>query len=71
MYNSGVTVMLAHILWKATGKHADAYAVEHLFGPLGIESFYWKKTPTGLIDTEGGGARQDCEMRIYHPATRR
>lgn len=54
VYNSGATVMLAHILWKATGKHADAYAIEHLFGPLGIESFYWKKTPTGLIDTEGG-----------------
>ncbi|HXV60117.1 MAG TPA: serine hydrolase [Vicinamibacteria bacterium] len=54
VYNSGVTVMLAHILFKATGKHADEYAVEHLFGPLGIESFYWKKTPTGLVDTEGG-----------------
>lgn len=54
VYNSGVAVMLAHILWKATGKHADTYAVEQLFGPLGIESFYWKKTPTGLIDASGG-----------------
>lgn len=54
VYNSGVTVMLAHILWKATGKHADAYAREHLFGPLGIDDFYWKKTPTGLVDAEGG-----------------
>jgi len=53
-YNSGVSVMLAHILLKATGEHADAYARRHLFGPLGIDSFYWKKTPTGLVDTEGG-----------------
>jgi CubicO group peptidase (beta-lactamase class C family) len=53
-YNSGVTVLLAHILLKATGKHVDEYAVDHLFGPLGIDAFYWKKTPTGLVDTEGG-----------------
>lgn len=53
-YNSGITVLLAHILLKATGKHADEYAIEHLFGPLGIDAFYWKKTPTGLVDTEGG-----------------
>lgn len=54
VYNSGVTMLLSHILLRATGKHEDAYAREHLFGPLGIESFYWKRTPTGLIDAEGG-----------------
>jgi CubicO group peptidase (beta-lactamase class C family) len=54
VYNSGVTMLLSHILLRLTGKHADAYAREHLFGPLGIESFYWKRTPTGLIDAEGG-----------------
>jgi len=54
VYNSGVTMLLSHILHRATGKHADVYATEHLFGPLGIESFYWKRTPTGLIDAEGG-----------------
>jgi len=53
-YNSGVTVLLSHILLQATGKHADVYAEEHLFGPLGIKEYYWKKTPTGLVDTEGG-----------------
>jgi len=53
-YNSGVTVLLAHILLRATGQQADAYARQHLFGPLGINDFYWKKTPTGLIDAEGG-----------------
>jgi CubicO group peptidase (beta-lactamase class C family) len=54
VYNSGVTMLLSHILLRATGKQADAYAREHLFGPLGIGSFYWKRTPTGLIDAEGG-----------------
>ena len=34
--------------------HADQYAKQHLFQPLGIDTFYWKITPTGIIDTEGG-----------------
>ncbi len=53
-YNSGVTVLLDHILWKATGMHAEDYARQHLFPVLGIESHYWKTTPTGHTDTEGG-----------------
>jgi CubicO group peptidase (beta-lactamase class C family) len=54
LYNSGITELLAHILWKATGKQADDYAAEHLFRPLGISSYYWKRTPTGIPDAEGG-----------------
>ncbi len=54
VYSSGVTELLAQIIRKATGKHADAYAAEHLFGPLGISRFYWKHTPSGHPDTEGG-----------------
>jgi CubicO group peptidase (beta-lactamase class C family) len=53
-YNSGATVLLAQILLQATGKHADEYAEEYLFAPLRIDNYYWKKTPTGLVDTEGG-----------------
>jgi CubicO group peptidase (beta-lactamase class C family) len=53
-YNSGVTQLLAQVLRKATGRNPDDYAVEHLFGPLGIRSFHWKRTPTGLPDAEGG-----------------
>jgi CubicO group peptidase (beta-lactamase class C family) len=53
-YNSGVTQILAHILFRATGRQADDYAREHLFGPLGISRFFWKRTPTGLPDAEGG-----------------
>lgn len=53
-YNSGATELLAHVLKTATGKHAHEYAAERLFAPLGITDTYWKQTPTGLSDTEGG-----------------
>jgi len=54
VYNSGITILLSHILNKATGMPVDEYAKKYLFNPLGIQKFYWKKTPTGLTDTEGG-----------------
>jgi len=53
-YNSGATVILAHIFRKATGVDIQEYAHRHLFTPLGIERFYWKRTAMGLIDAEGG-----------------
>jgi CubicO group peptidase (beta-lactamase class C family) len=54
VYNSGVTELLSFVLKMATGHEAHDYAAEHLFGPLGIDSHFWKRTPTGLADTEGG-----------------
>ncbi len=54
VYNSGATQLLSAMLKQATGRLADDYAREQLFAPLGIERFYWKRTPTGLPDTEGG-----------------
>jgi CubicO group peptidase (beta-lactamase class C family) len=54
VYSSGVTELLAQVLKSATGRQADEYAAEHLFPPLGIERFHWKRTPTGHSDTEGG-----------------
>ena len=53
VYNSGATELLSYLIWKTTGRQADDYAKEHLFGPLGID-FHWKRTPKGLADTEGG-----------------
>lgn len=53
VYNSGATELLAHIFKKVTGKNIDDYAAEHLFKPLGMH-YYWKQSPTGLPDTEGG-----------------
>jgi CubicO group peptidase (beta-lactamase class C family) len=54
VYNSGATELLSQLIKKGTGKHAHEYAAEHLFAPLGITDTYWKTTPTGLADTEGG-----------------
>jgi CubicO group peptidase (beta-lactamase class C family) len=54
VYSGGATELLSYILEQATGKHADDYARDQLFTPLGIETFYWKRTPKGLTDTEGG-----------------
>lgn len=54
VYSSGVTVLLDHILFRATGEHALAYAEQRLFAPLGITEYYWKQTPAGETDSEGG-----------------
>ena len=53
-YNSGVSVLLGKLVRNATGKRIDKWAEEKLFGPLGITEYYWKETPFGEIDTEGG-----------------
>ena len=54
VYNSGGSQLLSGIIRHATGRFIDDYAREQLFAPLGITDFYWKKTPTGHPDTEGG-----------------
>jgi CubicO group peptidase (beta-lactamase class C family) len=54
VYNSGATLLLSFLLKKTTGSYIDEYAAEQLFKPLGIHDFYWKRTPGGLPDTEGG-----------------
>ena len=53
-YNSGATQILAHIFRVATGTDIEEYGARHLFAPLGIHQFYWKRTPSGLVDSEGG-----------------
>lgn len=54
VYNSGGSQLMSAIVFEITGRHLDDYAEEHLFTPLGITGFHWKKTPTGHPDTEGG-----------------
>ena len=53
-YNSGGSHLQAGIIREATGRHIDDYAREFLFEPLGIKDWYWKKSPTGFPDSEGG-----------------
>jgi CubicO group peptidase (beta-lactamase class C family) len=54
VYSSGVTMLINQVLRHATGEHALSYATKYLFGPLGIKDFYWKQTPAGETDAEGG-----------------
>ena len=54
VYNSGGSQLMSGIIRAATGRFIDDYANEFLFRPIGIRDFYWKKTPTGHPDTEGG-----------------
>jgi len=53
-YNSGGSHLMSAVVRQATGMTIDAYAEQHLFGPLGITSYHWKREPKGLPDTEGG-----------------
>lgn len=54
VYNSGASVLLGKIVRIITGERIDKWAEEKLFEPLGISNYYWKETPDGEIDTEGG-----------------
>ncbi len=53
-YNSGASVLIGKLLSIFTGMPVEKWAEEQLFEPLGIEEYYWKKTPLGETDTEGG-----------------
>jgi CubicO group peptidase (beta-lactamase class C family) len=53
-YNSGASQLLADIFYKATKTDIEEYAARHLFAPLGIRRWFWKRTPAGIVDTEGG-----------------
>ncbi|MDH4091271.1 MAG: beta-lactamase family protein [Cyclobacteriaceae bacterium] len=53
-YNSGVSVLLGKLIGLSTGMRVDAWTEEKLFKPLGIRNYFWKTTPDGEVDTEGG-----------------
>jgi len=53
-YSSGVSELLAHIFRRETGQDLEDYARSHLFEPLGIHDYHWKRTPLGEVDSEGG-----------------
>jgi len=53
-YSSGATELLAYIFQRETGADIERYAHSHLFEPLGIRNYHWKRTPLGVVDTEGG-----------------
>ena len=52
-YSSGVSELLAFIFQKETGQDIEKYGEKYLFTPLGVDH-YWKRSPMGVVDTEGG-----------------
>jgi CubicO group peptidase (beta-lactamase class C family) len=58
-YNTGAVHLLGAIIERSTGQHANRFAREHLFGPLGIVSYIWPGDPQGYPYTGGseGGLR--------------
>jgi CubicO group peptidase (beta-lactamase class C family) len=53
-YNSGASQLLSAIIKESTGETIDQYFEQHLFKPLGITRYHWKKSPENLPDTLGG-----------------
>ena len=52
-YSSGVSMFLAYVFQKETGQDIEKYGETYLFTPLGMK-YFWKRTPLGVVDTEGG-----------------
>jgi CubicO group peptidase (beta-lactamase class C family) len=48
-----VSELLAYIFQKETGEDIEKYGEKYLFTPLGMDH-YWKRSPMGVVDTEGG-----------------
>jgi CubicO group peptidase (beta-lactamase class C family) len=53
-YQSGLSMLLGELIRRVTGKRVDEYAVEKLFGPMGIDRFVWGSTEDGTVQTGGG-----------------
>ena len=53
-YNSGATMLLSNLIKNTTGLDLTDYVETNLFDVLGITDYYWKHTPRGLTDAEGG-----------------
>ena len=55
-YSDGDAILLAGVLEGAVGEEASQFIQRELFEPLGVkkEEVYWKRSPQGLIDAQGG-----------------
>jgi CubicO group peptidase (beta-lactamase class C family) len=53
-YSSGGSHLMSGVVRAATGSWISDYAEAHVFSPLGIDDYHWKRTPRGYPDTEGG-----------------
>ncbi|CAL79206.1 putative Beta-lactamase [Bradyrhizobium sp. ORS 278] len=61
-YNSGNSHLLSAIVTKLTGKSAEDFAQERLFGPLGISEHAWFKDSKGISSGGFGLALKPRDM---------
>lgn len=66
VYNTGSVHLLSGIIRHATGMHANAFAEQILFGPLGIQAYEWNKDPQGHPCT--GGTLQGLRLKLRDTA---
>ena len=52
-YCTGAPVVLGGVITKASEMPVAAFSEKFLFGPLGIEDYYWELKPDGNADTGG------------------
>jgi CubicO group peptidase (beta-lactamase class C family) len=54
VYNSAASYMLCAIVQKVSGTTVEEYLRPRLFEPLGIERWFWCKSPEGITLGDGG-----------------
>ena len=47
-------MLVSYLINKTTGNDLAKYLEKNLFSVIGIKDYYWKHTPKGLTDAEGG-----------------
>ncbi len=52
-YAGGNNILLGEILRNATKMNIDEFSGQYLFGPLGIEPYYWTQIGSGVIESAG------------------
>jgi len=62
VYSSGSSLLLSSILQKSTGRSVEEFAIEHLFGPLGIEHYTWSLARGGITNTHTGLAMRRRDL---------
>jgi len=53
-YCTAGTQIVGDAVQRITGQDLEAFAQAHLFGPLGIETYTWPRTASGLLHLGGG-----------------
>jgi CubicO group peptidase (beta-lactamase class C family) len=53
-YNSGCSMLLTGLIPNVSGMEADAFAEQHLFGPLGIQDYLWQTAGDGTPRGQDG-----------------